>query len=340
MNTKADKIRYVFALAFLLLISCSKRKYIELPAMTENQLPSQDPDMKFNLCPKKENLPDKIKKIYQVQGNDTVNILEFDQNKNLTFKFYKQFEGDYWHDKFIFMIEANVYEGNKLSHTYYLHSNVGYELFKYKYDGENISQVKSYQLDNIKGVNINQYSFIKKLKDYQSCIAFADKLGIQSNGKSSYEVNRDFSDRQVKEYGKDGDNYTLYSLNNKNKIQKINYYAKGKKWEKNSKFFEYDRHGRISISYSMDGKDTLKYTKYQYLDKVTIVKKREFGYITTTKKYEDGKLTESDFKLEDSFNSGTEHYTLDHYGIPVKIVESNGDKSLLYTFKNYYEFYK
>jgi hypothetical protein len=336
---KATNIKYLSLLVILLLCSCSKREYVELPSMLEMELPSQDRDMQFNISLEKKQLPNKIRRIYQVQDQDTMNILEFDKNKNLIFKYYKQFEGDYWHDKFLFMIEANVYKDNKLVKTYYLHSNVGYELFLYGYDGENIDNIEEYHLDNIKGVNINQYSFIQKIRDYKNCVDFADKLEIKANGKLDYEGHRDFSDTEVKEYYADASSYKLFRLNEKNRIEKIEYYAKGKKWENDSKFYRYDQSGRVAMTYSMKGKDTLKYTRYKYDGQVTTITKREVGVATSTKMYVKNNLSWDYISEENSIRQSDLH-TLDRYGLPVRIIVSNGDKTVVHNFKNYYEFYK
>lgn len=333
------KPTYLFVLALLILASCTKRKHVELPSMVENMLTSMDEDMQFNINPNKKDLPLNIRKICQVLNRDTLNILEYDQNKNLLFKYYKQYEGENWNDKYIYMLEANVYKDGRLVKTYTLHSNAGYELYLYGYDGDNMAEVENYHLDNIKGVNINQYSFIKKIKDYKSCMAFLGKLNIEGKGKPQFHTYRDFSDTEVREYGEEDDSYELYSLNDKSQVIKIERYTGGKKWN-TSWFFRYNNQQKLAMAYAMHRKDTIEYTKYRYQGQTTTTTKRVIGEVTTTKTYFRDKLTHAYFESENNATSRIDNYTLDRYGIPVRKTESNGDKSMLYQFSNHYEFYK
>lgn len=335
-------MKYIVVIALFLLISCNEKKhvdYIGLPEILENQIPSKDYELPSNIDLTKNDLPNKIKRIYQTQGQDTMNILEYDKQKNLIFKFYKQYEGDYWHDKFIFMVEANVYENNKLVKTYYLHSNVGYQLFLYEYDGNNISEVKNLQLNNVKGVNINQYSFIKKVKDYKSCIAFAEKFEIDRKAKLDYTIHREFGDNEIKEYSNDRTSYQLFNLNSKNQVVEIDYFAKGVKWPANTKYLKYDALGRIVKSYSMNRKDTLKSTDYKYDKSLTTVIRRENGFEKSREEYLNNKLIKSLYKQEGGRSYWNSFYELDQYGIPVKEIQKTNMKDALYSFKNTYEFY-
>lgn len=336
---------FYFIIMFQLLSCDEKPVKIDLPPILENNIPSQDNELPFDLNTTEYDFPDKIKKIYQLQNRDTLNILEFDKQKNLIFKFYKQYGGKYWHDKFIFMIEANVFSKNKLIRTYYLHSNVGYELFTYDYNNENIVEVKSYILDNIKGVNINQYSFIKKIKDYKTCMAFVKKLDIENKNKVNYTIKREFGNNQVKEYfnnqnTQSDDSYKLYILNDKNKIEKIEYYAKNKKWEINTKYFKYDNLNNLLKAYSINEKfDTLKSTEYGFNNSNRFIIKKENGFEISRKEFLRNNLIKHQYQGIDSSYYGKDEYILDKFGIPIKMIEVSKERDTSYTFKNYYEFY-
>lgn len=335
----------IYILILFLFFSC-KEKYADLPSIVENMIPSQDSEMPFNITLAKNELPNKIKKIYQIQNQDTLNILEFDNQKNLIFKYYKQYQGEYWNDKFIFMLEANVYSKNKLIKTYYLHSNVGYELFLYSYSGDNIDEIKSYTLNNIKGTNINQYSFIRKIKDYASCINFVKNLDIEKDKNFNYKINRDFSNNIVKEYFngrtlQNDNSYKIFKLNSKREIEKIEFYAKNKKWDINTKYFEYDSLGKLKKTYSINSKkDTLKSTEYKYDNTKKYKINTENKFEISKKEYFKNHLIKHKYQGRDNSYSGTDYYELDKYGIPFKIIEKSRGNDTIYSFKNYYEFYK
>ncbi|MBZ4034731.1 hypothetical protein K6T82_08135 [Flavobacterium sp. 17A] len=330
-------------IAFLLL-SCKKDK-IDLPPLLENILPSSS-EMPFNLILSENKFPNKIKKFYQLQNQDTLNILEFDKNKNLIFKYYKQYVDETWNGKFIYMIEANIYDNNKLIKTYYLHSNTEYEMFEYYYDGDNIKEIKSSLLGYTKGYNNNPHLLIKKLKDYPSCIDFIKKIETENKKRPNYVVEREFSNHEIKEYfnfsnNKDKESYKLYILNKNNKIQRIENFAKNKKWDINTKYFEYDKFNKLKKAYSINKKgDTLKSTEYDYKSPNKIVIRKENNIEISRKEFKKNTLIRYHYKGADGSYFGFEKYYLDKFGIPLKIIKKTNEIDTIYNLKNYYTFYK
>lgn len=336
--------KIISLLVFSFLFSCSKEK-IDLPPLLENTLPSSS-EMPFNLILSENKFPDKIKKLYQTQNQDTLNILEFDKNKNLIFKYYKQYISENWNGKFLYMIEANVYDENKLVKTYYLHSNIEYELFEYSYDGDNITEIKSFLLGYLKGYNDNPHLLIKEIKNYKTCINFIKKIENTSKKRPNYTIKREFSGNEIKEYFnsnniQDDGSYKLYILNKNNTIQKIEYYAKDKKWDENTKYFDYDNLNNLKKTYSINKKaDTLKSTEYKYnhLSKTVIKKEKNFGIARKT--FVKNTLVKYSYQGVDGSYSGNQYYSLDRFGIPIKINKKTNEKDTCYTLRNYYVFYK
>lgn len=334
--------RIIYFLIFALLVSCNKEK-VDLPPLLENIIPSKS-EMPFNLVSSENEFPDKIKKFYQLQNTDTLNILEFDNHKNLIFKYYKQYVGNFWKDKFIYMIEANVYNGNKIIKTYYLHSNAGYELFTYDYYGDNIQEMKSYFIGNIKGSNTNSCYFIKQIKSYKDSMDFIKKIENENKNRFNYKITREFSGNKIIESFdselQDG-TYKLIVLNKKNKIEKIEYYAKDKKWDNSTKYFEYDNLNNLTKTYSINKhSDTLKSTEYRIKNSNKIVIKKENEIEISRKEFLKNTVIKYDYKAADSSYYGVENYLLDKYGVPQKILENNQGIDTCYNLKNYYQFYK
>ncbi|MTH14437.1 hypothetical protein [Flavobacterium sp. LC2016-01] len=336
------KIIYLFILVFFL--SCNREK-IDLPLLLENTLPSSS-EMPFNLILSENKFPDKIKKIYQVQNQDTLNILEFDKNKNLIFKYYKQFVSENWNGKFLYMIEANVYSEGKLVKTYYLHSNTEYEVFEYAYNGDNITELKSFLLGYLKGYNDNPHLLIKEIKSYQTCINFIKKIESESKKRPNYTIKREFSKNEIKEYfnsnniQNDG-SYKLYILNEKNKIQKIEYYAKDKKWDINTKYFVYDNFNNLKKTYSLNkNNDTLKSTEYLYKNSNKTIIKKENKFEISRKEFSKNTLIKYKYQGADGSSCGVENYLLDKFEVPVKIIKKTQEIDTSYSLKNFYEFYK
>ncbi|KFF05838.1 hypothetical protein [Flavobacterium reichenbachii] len=335
--------KIISLLVFSFLLSCTKEK-IDLPPLLENVLPSSS-EMTFNLLLSENKFPDKIKKFYQVQNQDTVNILEFDKNKNLIFKYYKQYVSENWNGRFIYMIEANVYNDNKLIKTYYLHSNIEYELFEYSYSGDNITELKSTILGYLKDYNTNPHLFIKEIKNYKDCIDFVKKIESENKKRPNYIIKREFWNNEIKEYSNfnttkyDG-SYKLYILNKNNKIQKIEYYVKGKKWDSNAKYFEYDSSNNLKKTYSIDQKDTLRSTEYRYKNLSKIIIRKESNIEISRKEFLKNTLIKNTYQAVDSSYYGTENFFLDKFGIPVKTTQKDQEIDTCYNFKNYYEFYK
>lgn len=77
---------FYFIIMFQLLSCDEKPVKIDLPPILENNIPSQDNELPFDLNTTEYDFPDKIKKIYQLQNRDTLNILEFDKQKKFDFQ--------------------------------------------------------------------------------------------------------------------------------------------------------------------------------------------------------------------------------------------------------------
>ena len=334
--------RILYFLILSLFVSCNKEK-INLPPLLENILPSKS-GMPFNLVSSENRFPYKIKRFCQLQNTDTLNILEFDKNKNLIFKYYKQYVSKYWPDEFIYMIELNIYDNNKLVKTYYLHSNTEYELFTYHYNDENLTEMKSFQIGHIKSNNDNPYYFIKKIKDYKACLKFVNKIENDHKKRLTYTISRKFSNNEVIESFnselEDG-TYKHYILDDNKYLKRIEYYAKGIKWDTNTKYFKYDSSNNLKKTYSLNkNRDTLKSTEYKNKNSNKIVIKKEMNFEISRKEFLNNTLVKYNYQGVDSSYYGVENYLLDKFGIPVKIIKKTRERDTTYNLKNYYEFYK
>lgn len=197
--------RVSIVILFIFFLSCKEQDsndYKNLPHILNGQIPSLTEDMFLNLMVDSSNLPNNCNYIVQTKGEDTLNIIEFDDKKRMIFKSYRQFVFGNWNGKYLTMIEGHIYENNILKKTYYLHSNCGFKFYKYFYKNKKISNIKEYELNLRDEVNTNPYDYINHIFNINQLIKFTEKIGLDKKSKQISETKREYLKSIVQEYFK------------------------------------------------------------------------------------------------------------------------------------------
>lgn len=119
-------------------------------------------------------IPASLRKVAQYQHDTLLNIVEFDQRGRLRFKYYKQYVGKFWNGRYVTMLTANVYEGNRLVKIYDLHSNTGLSIRHYVASWLGTETTCFYQDNDYESsslpANSNSFRFVEKLTSYQAVL--------------------------------------------------------------------------------------------------------------------------------------------------------------------------
>jgi len=329
----------------IFFVSCNE-KHTDLPpfSILISTLPSQNEDMLFNINIPKNNVPNNLEIIYQTLKSDTVNILQYDKNKNLIFKYYRNYSGEIKKSNSLIMSEGNVYSGNKLVRTFYFHSNVGFQEIEYNYNGSNIIDVKSYY----KGCNLKQCLKNQKIKSYQEMFQVFEKLNLKQNGICNFSIKRDFNGDEIKvffesiETTKISDStYLLYKVDDNRKLLRTEKVVNGKTSDKDTKYFLYDKADNLKKTYCLNSKsDTIKSTEYTYDGRRKIRIRKENNFEINRNEYYKNQL------IKEIFNDRDEKYTyvfiqeMDKMGFPLKIKTNVNNTETIYLLNNSYKFFK
>lgn len=113
--------------------------------------------------------PRGLRRVEQFTGDTLLNVLAYDQQGRVVFKYYRQYVGPYWPGGYLTMITGNVYAGNRLVRRYELHSNVGIKITDYDYGwwGRTVREYVRETPDSADSptVNTNPFRTIARLQD-------------------------------------------------------------------------------------------------------------------------------------------------------------------------------
>lgn len=333
-------MKYLIILLVFLCFSCSNTKidYINLEEIAKNILPSLEDDMFFNLRIDKNQLPDSITEIIQVYNNDTINILKFDSKNNLIFKFYRQYVGEYWNDKYVTMIEAHIYNHEKLTKSYFLHSNTDFEILTYSYYRNNISQMKLYRYQPIESINNNPNYKIKYLHSFKKLLEYISKLDIENSKNLEYTIKRDFRKDSIVELikTKNEDDFSIrtkYYVDSLNRIYRITdaFTERAFTFDNNNRIFKernYDRTlGITNIDYYYNN-DTTRKIESSNGKKISskILLNQNIIYLEWYRNF-------------DTSNYERYNYVVDGFGVPYKSIirDSYADIDSIVILKTYYK---
>ena len=258
----------------------------------------------------KNSIPEKIKKITQYKSDTIINIREFDSVKNLVFSYSNEYVGENWNNKYLTTIRANIFEkNNKISKSYYLHSNAGINIDYYEYDKNGFIKQKYSRNNNFeddeKLTNTNPYSYIFKIESISDLINNDELIRIEKIADKYLELEKEydsvgnlikeisFNSLNQKEWIEhsfyDDDNHLIYSVSeesqnifnflysyNKNKLSQSVRISQDKntllKEVDYVMLYEYDKKDRlIKEMIIQDGQIKYKYD-YKY-DKAKYIKK-------------------------------------------------------------------
>jgi len=91
--------------------------------------PDVDDDIRFDHPPAAPGL----RQVIRYQGGRPMDIVAYNRQGQVVFHHQKQYVGDFWPGGYITMITGYVYEGERMSRVYELHSNAGFKIKDYSY---------------------------------------------------------------------------------------------------------------------------------------------------------------------------------------------------------------
>ncbi|UOQ70097.1 hypothetical protein [Hymenobacter cellulosilyticus] len=133
-------------------------------------------------------IPDTLRQVVQFGDGVLLNVIEYDQNRRLIFKYYKQYVGEFWNGHYITMITANVYdEEGYLIRRYDLHSNAGLKVTYYEYNWLGTT-IKHYRRENDYAqldseINTNPFRFLEKITNRADLLKHPKIAELEIKGK-------------------------------------------------------------------------------------------------------------------------------------------------------------
>jgi hypothetical protein len=317
-----------------------------MPEYDDFMVTSNTYNLPYNVNFTDETLPKNLKRFEQKKDGEYLNILEYDKNKNLIFKYYRQYVDENWNGKFLTIIERNFYDDkNQLIKTIILHSNTGSQLNEYHYDFVgNLILVSTANINAI-GNNNNPWKYIETLFKINDFDEDQNVIKINENKNFSQCIFKyDFEKKEVKSYLKDDDandkSYTIYKFNSKNQLISKTAYNENSINYPNSYFVDYIDLKKITKEYDEEKQLSQTITQFQE-NKFTFIETTNIEYKFNQKRKYFGKTLISDDSFSKEQNEKTiEKYDLDEYNIPIKMThETNGKIDSTMNFVNKYEFY-
>ncbi|WP_157798787.1 hypothetical protein [Chryseobacterium geocarposphaerae] len=318
-----------------------------MPEYDDVMMTSNSYNLPFNVNFTQETLPKGLKRFEQKQNNELLNILEYDHQGNLIFKYYRQFVSEIWNGKFLTIIERNFYNNkNQLTKTIVLNSNTGSSENEYDYDSEgNLILVKTRGLPAY-GNNNNPWRYIENLITINDFDADKNVIKVDKNiNYNSLIYKYDFNKKQVTTYFKnqepDQNFYIVYNFNSLNQLISKTAFDGNSVNYSNSYFIEYNGNKKLTKEYD-DEKNTTQTTNEFKENLFTIIETINTEFHFKQKRKYFGKTLISDDSFTENNNEKTlEKYDLDEYNIPTKMThETNGKIDSEASFLNKYEFFK
>lgn len=339
------KTIYLFTIFFFSLFTGQEKTRYNMPDYEDVMMTSTTYNLPFNVNFTSSTYPKNLKRLEQRSNGEYLNILEYDKNGNLIYKYYRQYVSENWNGKYLTIIERNIYnDKNQPVKTLILHSNTGASLNEYHYDSAgNIILVNSTGIA-ITGNNENHWKYIEDLRRTEDFDKDKNILKLNNKkNKSSYVFEYDFNKKLVKALSKDQPsdyNYIIYQFNTSNQLISKTVFDQGKIYYNNSYFIEYKDNKKITKEY--DEEKNLTQTTVEYPEnKFTLIETANTEYKFDQKRKYFGKtLIFDDSFTQDNNEKTLEKFDLDEYNVPVKMVsEKNGKIDSTLIFINKYEFY-
>jgi YD repeat-containing protein len=340
------KLIHLYFILIFSLFSCQEKIKFNMPEYDDFMMTSNTFNLPFNVNFTPSTFPKNLKRFEQKKDREYVNILEYDKNKNLIFKYYRQYVDENWNGKFLTIIERNFYDDkNQLIKTIILHSNTGSHLNEYHYDtAGNLTSVNKTDIE-ANGSNNNPWRYIENLTKTDDFDQDKNVIKINKNKNvSPFIFKYDFENKEVKAYfdsKNENDNfYVIYKFNSQNQlISKTTFNGNTINYP-NSYFINYKDNQKITTEYDDEKNITQKAREFQE-NKFTFIETTNTEYKFNQKRKYFGKTLISDDSFSEEQNEKTvEKYDLDDYNIPVKMThETNGKVDSTVNFVNKYEFY-
>ncbi|MGU3374043.1 hypothetical protein [Chryseobacterium sp. M5A1_1a] len=339
------KIISLFSIFLFSLFAGQEKIKYNMPDYEDVMMTSNTYNLPLNVNFTSSTYPKKLKRLEQKSNGEYLNILEYDRNGNLIYKYYRQYVNENWNGKYLTIIERNIYnDKNQPIKTTILHSNTGASLNEYHYDDVgNLILVNSTGIQAT-GNNDNPWKYIETLirtKDFDK-----DKniLKLNHKNKSSYIFEYDFNKKLVKAFPRNqpanSDFHIVYQFNDSNQLISKTALDHGEINYDNSYFIDYKNDKKITKEY--DEEKILTQTTTEYPEnKFTLIETVNTEYKFDQKRKYFGKTLISDSSFTQDNNEKTiEKYDLDEYNIPIKMtLEKNGKVDSIIIFTNKYELY-
>jgi hypothetical protein len=328
------KIYIVILLIFC--FGCNHKKdfnYQNLPDILENVFPSKTEDMFLNL-----NLEKPIKGIsyiIQIIGNDTINIVQFDNQGRLTLKLYRQYVGEFWNDKYVTMVEGHIYSENKIKKSYFLHSNANFSEYHYSFSDNLVSKIKVYEKE-FNGMNNNSNFKIKHISNLRELEQVAIEHNLNNEKYFSYSIERNYNGNIVTETRKNKNEKKSIAVDQfifDNETKKLIFQTS------NSSMFTYEKEKLNSI------------VRHEYNDTAIIIKKFNYNLDTTfiteicngehywyTNTVNSNAIYFKSLRNFDTSNCEINIYECDKYKIPLRVtIKDTYEKDSIINIKTIYK---
>ncbi|OCK50825.1 hypothetical protein BA768_18765 [Chryseobacterium sp. CBo1] len=341
------KVTLFYFLFISALLSCQEKIKLNMPEYDDVMMTSNSYNLPYNVNFTQETLPKKLKRFEQKSNDKYLNILEYDRNSNLIFKYYRQFVSENWNGKYLTIIERNFYNNkNQIIKTIVLNSNTGSSENEYNYDSEgNLILVKTKGIP-AEGNNNNPWRYIENLVTSNDFDNDKNVIKVDKNNDYNYFVYQyDFDKKQVSAFFKNQESeqkfHVVYKFNSLNQLVSKTAFDENSINYSNSYFIEYKGNYKITKEYD-DEKNltqtTVEFKENSFTNIETV--NMEFHFKQERKYF--GKTLVFDNSFSESENEKiSEKYELDNYYIPVKMTRTiNGKIDSEISFVNKYEFFK
>lgn len=336
-------IRLIFlTFVFATLTGCNGYKF-DIPEYENILSTASAYNLRDNINFTKSTFPKNLRKVTQKKDGEIINILEYDREGHLIFKYYRQYVGENWNGKYLTIIESSKYdENNKLIEQVILHSNLGATRDFFKYNKfENLIQIES-AIKEANGKSSNPWKYIENIHSNESF--FKDKNVIMIQQLPLYEYlfwKYDYKNKTVTQSSKENwknQTYILYRFNAQNNLLSEENYDNGELNLMNSKYFKVNKNGHTEIE--KNNKSILSVKDFLISGDTLKINLNDFENNYVDEKIYFGKILISQKSTTERIKESFEIYTLDKYGLPIEARISNyGEAQQVIKFENYYDFF-
>lgn len=319
--------KIILILALALPYSCSN--YQE-PPITQSVSPFGMNDLENDISRDKKEIPKKLKKIIQFSADTILNVIEYDNDGNEVFKYYKQYVSEKWNGKYITMITGNIFDNGKIQKSYCFHSNTGYSSITYHYGLKKVEIEVKEDMGSDYPTAQNAFRDIETIYSLKSLLNHPIIDVLNDSDDVSYTITREYPvvGNKIEEY-------------NNSKLTKTEQYDKNGRLVKqeypsgNETLYYYNDFGLLSECYTIGTKmDTLKSEKRHYYIDLKLASSLVDDKLHTYT-YNGNELTE--ITLNGTSFSDSKKTIFNALGYPITVIyQGKANRVVNYTYKMEY----